>query len=191
MTTWTSGYVADIGYTYGFYRELTPALLSFVALSKGQQGPEVGAGLTYCELGCGQGFSMNVLAAGNPEIQFHATDFNPAQVAGARRLAAEAGLSNINFYDHSFADFAAAPKLPESFDIIALHGIYSWISTENRQAIIDFIDKKAEGRGAGLYLLQCPSWLGFWHAPAPPFCGSGGPGRGPDWAARREGSQLC
>ncbi len=40
MTSWTSGYVADMGYTHGFYRELTPTLLSFVALSRGQHGPD-------------------------------------------------------------------------------------------------------------------------------------------------------
>ena len=28
MTDWTAGYVADINYTYGFYRELTPAMLA-------------------------------------------------------------------------------------------------------------------------------------------------------------------
>ena len=62
-------------------RELTPAILNFVALAKAQRplsGP-----LTYCELGCGQGFSANLLAAANPDIQFHATDFNPLQVARA------------------------------------------------------------------------------------------------------------
>ena len=37
MTSWTEGYVADIVYTHGFYRELTPNILNFVApmLEKG------------------------------------------------------------------------------------------------------------------------------------------------------------
>ena len=147
MTSWTSGYVADLGYTHGFYRELTPALLGFVTLARGERGPEAGAGLTYCELGCGQGLSMNLLASANPQVRFHATDFNPSQVAGARALAAEAGLSNVTFYEDSFADFADAPGLPESFDVIALHGIYSWISAENRAAIVAFIRRKLKAGG--------------------------------------------
>ncbi len=142
MTSRTSGYVADMGYTHGFYRELTPTLLSFVALTRGQQGPDVTGPLAYCELGCGQGFSMNLLAAANPTSASMRPDFNPAQVAGARRLAAEAGLSNVSFFDTSFADFAEEPELPREFDVISLHGIYSWISEENRKAIVDFIARK-------------------------------------------------
>lgn len=147
MTPWTAGYVLDIPYTHGFYRELTPAMLGLVPLVRGQTGPAVGAPLTYCELGCGQGFSTNLLAAANPQIQFHATDFNPTQIAGARALAAEAGTSNLHFYDHAFAEFIHEPGLPEAFDIIALHGIYSWISPENRAHIVEFIRRKLKVGG--------------------------------------------
>jgi len=28
--TWAEGYVVDVGYTHGYYRELAPAALSFV-----------------------------------------------------------------------------------------------------------------------------------------------------------------
>ena len=147
MSDWTSGYVADIGYTHGFYQELTPARLELCTLISGHKAPDASQPLTYCELGCGQGFSMNVLAAANPQVQFHATDFNPAQVAGAQSLAAEAGLTNVTFYDHSFADFADATGLPAQFDIIALHGIYSWISAENQAHIVDFIAKKLKVGG--------------------------------------------
>lgn len=139
MSSWTAGYVADLDYTYGFYRELTPEFIRFGNHAKGMSALGKGDGLTYCELGCGQGFSTNLHAAANPHITFHANDFNPAQIAGARALAAEAGLKNVHFYDAAFADFATEPGLPESFDIIALHGIYSWISPENRRHIVDFL----------------------------------------------------
>ncbi len=138
MTSWSSGYVTDIGYTYGVYRELVPALLSFAALSAGIAAPDPAGPLRYCELGCGQGFSANLLAAANPGIEFHATDFNPTHIAGAMELAAAAGTPNVRFYDRSFADFGAEPGLPE-FDIIALHGVYSWVSAENRRHIVKFI----------------------------------------------------
>ena len=145
--SWSSGYVADIGYTHGFYRELTPALLTLVTLTRGQAGPAIDRPLQMCELGCGQGFSMNLLAAANPQVQFHATDFNPSQIAGAKALAGEAGLSNVTFHDTAFAEFADEPGLPEAFDVIALHGIYSWISPENRTAIVEFIAKKLKVGG--------------------------------------------
>lgn len=147
MQDWSNGYVADLDYTYGFYRELTPALLAFGAFAKAKGAPDANQALTFCELGCGQGLSVNILAAANPQIEFYATDFNPAQVAGARRLAAEAGLSNAHFYDHAFADFDAEPSLPAAFDIIALHGIYSWISPENRAHIVEFIRRRLKPGG--------------------------------------------
>ena len=51
MANWSSGYVVDVGYTYGFYRELTPSLLGFMALLQGVQSPDLsGSSLAYCEL---------------------------------------------------------------------------------------------------------------------------------------------
>jgi SAM-dependent methyltransferase len=128
-----------------------------VALVKGL--PTQSVPLCYCELGCGQGFSANLLAAANPDSRFFATDFNPAQIAGARKLAADAGLPNVRFFDHAFAEFADEPALPAEFDIISLHGIYSWISAENRAAIVDFIRRRLKVGGL-LYISYntLPGW---------------------------------
>ncbi|MDG5496495.1 class I SAM-dependent methyltransferase [Niveispirillum sp. BGYR6] len=156
MTTdWSAGYMAEISYTHGFYRELSPSLLGFAALLSGHRSHQP---LTYCELGCGQGFSSNLLAAANPEIQFHATDFNPAQIVGARDLAAAAGSDNITFYEDSFAEFLARTDLPD-FDIISLHGIYSWISDQHRAEIVEFIRQRL--RPGGLVYISyntLPGW---------------------------------
>src|SRR5687768_3923437 len=105
MADWASGYVTDINYTSGFYGELTPSRLSYTALALATNAVGADQPLQYCELGCGQGFSANLLAAANPHVQFHATDFNPSQIAGANILARDAALPNVKFYDQSFADF--------------------------------------------------------------------------------------
>lgn len=148
MQHWTSGYVEGLDYTHGFYRELTPALLAFAALCRGQRFDLTAPGLTYCELGCGQGFSVNLLAAANPGIEFHANDFNPAHVAGARSLAREAGLKNVHFYENAFADFAEEPALPAGgFDVIVLHGIFSWVSPQSRRQVVDFIARRLKPGG--------------------------------------------
>jgi len=159
MAGWSSGYIVDVGYTYGFYRELTPSLLGFMALLQGVQSPDLSASsLAYCELGCGQGFSTNLLAAANPHIQFHATDFNPAHIVGARTLAQSARLANVHFYDDSFAGFLNRRDLPD-FDFIVLHGIYSWISHENRRAIVEFIREKLKPGGLVYISYNCmPGW---------------------------------
>ncbi|MBF9194428.1 class I SAM-dependent methyltransferase [Microvirga terrestris] len=147
MASWSAGYVVDVEYTHGFYQELTPSLLGFLTLLQGVQAPDLGSSsLAYCELGCGQGFSANLLAAANPHIQFYATDFNPGHIVGARDLAKAGGLHNVHFYDDSFADFLGRTDLPD-FDFICLHGIYSWISPENRRTIVDFIRSKLKPGG--------------------------------------------
>lgn len=159
MADWTSGYVVDIDYTHGFYQELTPSYLSFLSLLQGVDAPGLKAGsLAYCELGCGQGFSTNLLAAANPHIEFYATDFNPSHIAGARDLARTAGLSNVHFFDDSFAEFNERNDLPD-FDLITLHGIYSWISPENRQHIVQFIRRRLKPGGL-VYLSYntMPGW---------------------------------
>lgn len=44
-------------------------------------------------------------------------------------------------HDDAFEDFVKRPDLPE-FDFIGIHGIWSWISDEARQAMVDFVRKK-------------------------------------------------
>lgn len=56
MTDWTSGYVADIGYTYGYYLELNPQRVKLAFLNAGLVAPEFG---TACELGFGQGLQTH------------------------------------------------------------------------------------------------------------------------------------
>ena len=129
---WTSGYRADISYTHGYYRELSPLMLEFALLSM-MQSHRVGRPLRYLELGYGQGLSLNIHAAAVPG-EYWGTDFNPAQAANAKDLAAASG-AHLRALDSSFEELAARDDLP-MFDIIVLHGIWSWISDENRRAIV-------------------------------------------------------
>ena len=153
---WTAGYVADIGYTYGYYRELNPLRVGLAFASAGLAAPVV---RTACELGYGQGLSVNLHAAAS-DVQWHGTDFNPSQAAFARELAAAAG-SGAQLVDQSFADFCAREDLPE-FDFIGLHGIWSWISDANRAVIVDFVRRRLRVGGV-LYISYntMPGWAAF------------------------------
>jgi SAM-dependent methyltransferase len=155
MTDWTSGYVADIGYTFGYYQELNPQRVKLAFLNAGLVAPEFG---TACELGFGQGLSANIHAAASV-CSWHGTDFNPSQAGFAQELAAVSG-ANAHLYDEAFDEFAKR-EMPE-FDYIGLHGIWSWISDENRQVIVDFIRKKLKVGGV-LYISYntLPGWGTF------------------------------
>jgi SAM-dependent methyltransferase len=140
MANWGEGYVTDINYTNGFYRELAPVWLATTATLLGFQPPRLDQPYAYAELGCGQGFGTNLLAAANPQGRFWGFDFNPAQISHARRLAEATGLANIEFHDLSFQELAAsADDAWPAFDFITLHGIYSWVSRDNQLAMQTFI----------------------------------------------------
>ena len=136
MDDWTAGYLADLGYTFGYYTELNPLRVDLAFLYAGLVAPKT---LTACELGFGQGVSANIHAAASTTRWF-GTDFNPAQAGVARALAAHSG-AGAQLVDQPFAEFCNRHDLPE-FDYIGLHGIWSWISDENRAVIVDFLRRK-------------------------------------------------
>lgn len=156
MTDWTAGYVADIGYTYGYYTELNPLRLKLAFLKAGLAMPQVG---TACELGFGQGLSANIHAAASI-TEWHGTDFNPSQAAFAQELARASG-AKAALKDEAFDAFAERADLPE-FDYIGVHGIWSWISDANRAVLVDFIRRKLKVGGV-LYISYNtqPGWAAF------------------------------
>lgn len=156
MSDWTAGYVADIGYTFGYYYELNPLRIRLAFGNAGLAMPVMGHA---CELGFGQGLSANIHAAAST-MQWCGTDFNPSQAAFAQELAAKSG-AGAQLYDDAFADFAMRPDLPD-FDYIGVHGIWSWISDENRAVMVDFIKRKLKVGGV-LYISYntLPGWASF------------------------------
>jgi SAM-dependent methyltransferase len=162
MAEWGSGYVTDTAYVHDFCRVQTPAILSFAALAKNVAAPAVnGEPLAYCDLGCGQGFTANVIAAANPRAEVFAADFNPTHIASARGLANEAGLNNVEFREADFEELLHDSSLPE-FDIICLHGVYSWINARHRETIVAFIRRRLKPGGL-VYLSYdaMPGWAGI------------------------------
>ena len=153
MSDWSAGYVTDVGYTYGYYSELNPRRATLPMLMAGLLPP---AWENACELGFGQGVSVNVHAASSA-TQWWGTDFNPEQAACAQEMARASG-SGARLLDEAFADFCHRQDLPD-FDYIGLHGIWSWISDENRRLIVDFVRRKLRVGGV-LYLSYntLPGW---------------------------------
>ncbi|GEK53127.1 class I SAM-dependent methyltransferase [Vreelandella venusta] len=145
MSDWTSGYIADISYTYGYYAELNPLRIALGFINAGIRPPNV---INACELGFGQGISTNIHAAAS-QINWYGTDFNPHQAAFAQELSSISG-ANAKLHDDAFDEFCQRDDLPE-FDYIGLHGIWSWISDENRAVIVDFIRRKLKVGGV-LYI---------------------------------------
>lgn len=156
MTDWTSGYITDVNYTYGYYGELMPVRSRLALLYANLVSPSIE---NACELGFGQGISLNFHAAAS-DINWFGTDFNPAQAGFAQQLAQVAN-SGAQLFDQSFEEFCNRTDLPE-FDYIGLHGIWSWISDENRAVIVNFVRNKLRTGGI-LYISYNtqPGWAGM------------------------------
>ena len=153
--TWSYGYFTDLNYSYGYYPEMNPALLRLACLCQAVE-PQLRENPTYLELGFGQGVAINMHAAASAGA-FWGTDFNPAQAIEARKFARASG-ADVHLYDQSFEELARRDDLPD-FDVIALHGIWSWISEANRKVIIDIIRRKLRPGGIAYISYNClPGW---------------------------------
>ena len=139
MAQWSEGYVTEVEYIADCFPELAPAHLNAALLHRGIAFPETHERFNYLELGFGQGVTLAMLAATQPQGCFFGNDFNPSHVLGARALAESAQLDNLTLFEDSFAELAARDLPP--MDYIVLHGIYSWVSAENRGHIVALIRK--------------------------------------------------
>jgi len=161
MSDWGQGYHVGTAYTLGFYPELAPNHLEAALFFAGFRADLAGRDKRYCELGCGYGLTTLVLAATNPHMSFVGVDFNPTHIVAARALAESAGLANIRFVEASFEELFE-PRFADlgEFDVIALHGIYSWVAPAVRRAIVAFADARLRTGGA-LYVSYnaAPGWM--------------------------------
>lgn len=136
-----SGYVTGTEYIYRCFPDWMPTNLTLACLTKGIKSPPI---KTACELGFGQGVTLNLLASATDQ-RWYGTDFDTSQAEFARKISEDSN-NHASIYNLSFADYSELEDLPE-FDLIVLHGIYSWISEENQHIIRQFIQKRLSKNG--------------------------------------------
>ncbi|QJI41518.1 methyltransferase domain-containing protein [Pseudomonas sp. ADAK2] len=152
---WNEGYFTDEGYTYSYSREINPVFLRYCLLLRGFASLETTDGY-HCELGFGQGVSINIHAAANPG-SWMGTDFHPGQAAHANALATSWN-SDAKLYDDSFEQLLARDDLPQ-FDSISLHGIWTWVSRDNQKLIVEFARRHLKPGGLLYISYNCfPGW---------------------------------
>jgi len=147
MNGWSGGYVSDLDYLPGFFAFQAPAHLS-LAMTVAGYDAELPEDFAWCELGCGLGLTAGIVAASNPRARVVAVDFLPAQIAAARAVAEEAGLGNLTYLEADFGALADRPPddLP-MFDVVTLHGVWSWVSDGTRAAIVRFLLNRVKPGG--------------------------------------------
>lgn len=164
MTLWTEDGVAEIGYDHAFYPELSPGVIGYALIHGGARPPDglLDGRFSWCDLGCGQGVSANLLAALYPQSRFEAVDVLPDHIRNAQSLAGEAGLANITFHEESFARYLERDGEP--FDVIVLHGVLSWVGPETRELVAQILAKRLRPGGVAYVSYNLlPGWTA--HAP--------------------------
>ena len=152
----TDGYVQEIDYTHGYCGEIAPPLIDLALVSRGAGGTARGRPLRYLELGFGQGVSLNIHAAACPG-EYWGVDFNRTHLENARGLTAASGSGALLFGD-AFETFAVREDLPQ-FDVIAMHGTWSWISAGNRRVVVDLVRRHLALKGVFYVSYNCwPGW---------------------------------
>jgi SAM-dependent methyltransferase len=163
MSGWGSGYVTDIAYMTGWYRQQSPSIVALACLLGGVAMSIPGGDdpVHVLELGCGQGYGAMLLAASNPAWRVTGIDFNPAHIAAAREWAAEAGLTNVTFLEADLATLAgeeAGHRIPEA-DFVSLHGVWSWVPQAVQGGIVRLLRDKVRPGGAVHVSYNClPGW---------------------------------
>lgn len=157
---WADGYTADATYLDQVNVDHSPAWFSWVSVMNGQPPLDADRPLTWLDVGCGTGLAACSVAAGNPNVTVWGVDYNPAHVERARNLARAAGLGNCHFVEASFEQLAEDPTCgPAEVDVAVVNGVYSWISTANRDRIVTGIGRRL--RPGGLVHLMyevSPGW---------------------------------
>lgn len=137
MSSWDMGYHSSSLYLHYYHYVFNPLWIKFILTANGCRVPNLDHGYA-CELGIGQGVSINMHAL-TSTTNWYGNDFNPSQVSFAQNLIPNK-LDNLHIYDDSFEQFSKRDDLPD-FAYIVIHGIWSWISPENQQYLIDFVNK--------------------------------------------------
>ena len=105
------------------------------------------------DLGCGQGTDIIVKAAQFPNSHFTGVDFSSPDINTARRLAAEAGVRNVEFHQ---ADLLQWKPDGPPFDYIIAYGLFSWVPDDVKERLLEITAKCLAPQG-----IACISYLTY------------------------------
>ena len=88
------------------------------SVDEGRIVDQLGFGIRACDLGCGQGVALNLMARAFPGSEFTGIDIDEAAVETARTAARELGLTNVVYLVQDAAAVCDVKELGNRFDYI-------------------------------------------------------------------------
>jgi SAM-dependent methyltransferase len=144
----------DVRYIAAFDPIVAPARLQLaVTLAGAAWAPRDRERLSVLDIGCGRGLTPMILAAANPGWDVTGLDLQPAHIAEAREIAADAGLDNARFIEADVAglDAERAARLVPEADIVLCHGVWTWVPDVVREGIVELL--RARVKPGGIVLM--------------------------------------
>lgn len=138
----TSAY-DEVAYPDGAFPQTHPDRLATLATLFGLQ-PASPANCRVLELGCGAGANLLPMAAAFPASHFTGVDRARGPIDAARAQVRALGLKNIAFEQSDIREFQPAPA---AFDYIIAHGVYSWVPSNVRQAMLAICRESLSAHG--------------------------------------------
>lgn len=109
-----------------------PGRLRAIAALYGLSAPPV-ENARVLELGCAAGGNLLPFAVAHPDAHIVGIDLSPQQVQAGQTIVKAMGLENLELRGMSITDIT--PEFGQ-FDYIIVHGVFSWVPPEVRQAIL-------------------------------------------------------
>ncbi len=158
----TGGYVSDTAYVAEFYGDHAPTHLNLIAAANGFRPRPLDGPFTWCDYGCGNGVTANVLAGAYPQGHFYGVDFLPAHIRAAEIISTRGALDNTTFLQKSFSELKDNDLPP--LDFAVMHGVLSWIDDPTREAVLKDAVKRLKPGGI---LLTGTNAMPGWSAKLP------------------------
>lgn len=139
------GYISDTAYVAEYYGDHAPAQMNLVCAFNGFKPRPLDRPFVWCDYGCGNGFTANILASCYPHAQFFGIDLLTTHIRTAETLSLRGGLDNTNFLCKSFNQLEDDDIPP--LDFAVMHGVLSWVDEVTRSALLEDAVKRLKPGG--------------------------------------------
>lgn len=145
----------ELPYPCAPYPQTHPEHLATLATLLGLEPPPL-RHARILEVGCGDGANLLPLAYSLEQPQLTGIDLSARQVHAGQQLAAQLGLENVRL---RVADLRALLDEPAEYDFILAHGVYSWVPSDVRDALLALIHRRLAAHGLALVSYNVlPGW---------------------------------
>ncbi len=135
--------------------ERHPQRLAVIAHLLGVSAPKL-ENASILEIGCSTGANLFPVALQYSQAKLVGLDLSESQIAQANVIKDSLGLSHISFVQGDIRTFSYESQ---SFDYILCHGVFSWVSGDVQEAILELFEKGLRPNGVALVSYNCnPGW---------------------------------